>query len=149
MQFLQNVNVTRGLVVFIQWWMWFGQTIIILMAGMTSIPISLYEAAMVDGATRFEAFYKVALPVAVPGLVSIGLIAFTWTWNELLFALTLISNEEFRTLPVGLSMFALKFGVIIHYILAGSFIFLVPPLIIFVLAQKYIVQGLAAGAVKG
>lgn len=69
MQFLQNVNVTRGLVVFIQWWMWFGQTIIILMAGMTSIPISLYEAAMVDGATSSQMFGRITLPLLKPILI--------------------------------------------------------------------------------
>jgi multiple sugar transport system permease protein len=71
MQFLQNVGITRGLVVFIQWWMWFGQTIIILMAGMTSIPIALYEAAMVDGATASQMFYRITLPLLKPILVYI------------------------------------------------------------------------------
>jgi len=71
MQFLQNVNVTRGLVIFIQWWMWFGQTIIILMAGMTSIPTSLYEAAMVDGATASQMFGRITLPLLKPILIYI------------------------------------------------------------------------------
>jgi multiple sugar transport system permease protein len=69
MQFLQNVAITRGLVVFIQWWMWFGQTIIILMAGMTSIPLSLYEAAMVDGATSSQMFGRITLPLLKPILI--------------------------------------------------------------------------------
>jgi multiple sugar transport system permease protein len=71
MHFMQNVGVTRGLVVFIQWWMWFGQTIIILMAGMTSIPISLYEAAMVDGASGWQMFRRITLPLLKPILVFI------------------------------------------------------------------------------
>lgn len=71
MHFMQNVGVTRGLVVFIQWWMWFGQTIIILMAGMTSIPLSLYEAAMVDGASGFQMFRRITLPLLKPILVFI------------------------------------------------------------------------------
>ena len=71
MHYLQNVPVTRGLVVFIQWWMWFGQTIIILMAGMTSIPISLYEAAMVDGATATQMFRRITLPLLKPILIFI------------------------------------------------------------------------------
>jgi len=71
MHFLQNVPVTRGLVVFIQWWMWFGQTIIILMAGMTSIPIPLYEAAMVDGASGWQMFRRITLPLLKPILVYI------------------------------------------------------------------------------
>lgn len=71
MHFLQNVPTTRGLVIFIQWWMWFGQTIIILMAGMTSIPIPLYEAAMVDGATSTQMFRRITLPLLKPILIYI------------------------------------------------------------------------------
>lgn len=69
MHFLQDKNITRGLVVFIQWWMWFGNTIIILMAGMTSIPLSLYEAAMVDGASATQMFWRITLPLLKPILV--------------------------------------------------------------------------------
>jgi ABC-type sugar transport system permease subunit len=71
MRFLENVWVTRGLVIFIQWWMWFGQTIIILMAGMTSIPVHLYEAAMVDGANVWQMFRRITLPLLRPILIYI------------------------------------------------------------------------------
>lgn len=71
MQFLQNATITRGLVVFIQWWMWFGSTIIILMAGMTSIPLSLYESAMVDGASGMHMFRRITLPLLKPILIYI------------------------------------------------------------------------------
>ncbi len=70
-QFLQDKTITRGLVVFIQWWMWYGQTIIILMAGMTSIPVALYEAAMVDGASASQMFTRITLPLLKPILVYI------------------------------------------------------------------------------
>ena len=71
MQYLQNATITRGLVIFIQWWMWFGQTVIIVMAGMTSIPISLYEAAMVDGATSTQMFRRITLPLLKPIMIYI------------------------------------------------------------------------------
>ncbi|TET37006.1 MAG: sugar ABC transporter permease [Anaerolineales bacterium] len=71
MHFLQDISVTRGIVVFIQWWMWFGQTVIILMAGMTAIPIHLYEAAMVDGASGFQMFRRITLPLLKPILIFI------------------------------------------------------------------------------
>ena len=71
MQFLQDATIARGLVIFIQWWTWFGQTIIILMAGMTSIPISLYEAAVVDGATAGQMFRRITLPLLKPVLIYI------------------------------------------------------------------------------
>ena len=69
--FLQDPMIARGLVIFIQWWMWFGVTIIILMAGMTSISISLYEAAMVDGATAMQMFRRITLPLLKPILIYI------------------------------------------------------------------------------
>jgi ABC-type sugar transport system permease subunit len=71
MQFLQNVGVTRGLVIFIQWWTWFGQTTIILMAGMTAIPLPLYEAAMVDGASGTQMYARITLPLLKPILIYI------------------------------------------------------------------------------
>ena len=67
--FLQEVVFAQGLVIFIQWWMWFGQTIIILMAGMTAIPIHLYEAAMVDGASSLQMFRRITLPLLKPILI--------------------------------------------------------------------------------
>jgi cellobiose transport system permease protein len=71
MRFLESIWVTRGLVVFIQWWMWFGSTIIIVMAGRTSIPITLYEAAMVDGASVWQMFRRITLPLLRPILIFI------------------------------------------------------------------------------
>ncbi len=67
--YLQQIGMTRGIVVFIQWWMWFGQTIIIMMAGMTSIPVHLYEAAMVDGANALQMFRRITLPLLKPILI--------------------------------------------------------------------------------
>ena len=69
--YLQNVEITRAVVIFIQWWMWFGQTIIIVMAGMTSIPVHLYEAAMVDGASAAQMFRRITLPLLKPILIFI------------------------------------------------------------------------------
>jgi ABC-type sugar transport system permease subunit len=71
MRFLESVWVARGLVVFINWWTWFGQTMIILMAGMTAIPIHLYEAAMVDGANAWQMFTRITLPLLKPILIFI------------------------------------------------------------------------------
>jgi multiple sugar transport system permease protein len=71
MHYLQDAAVTRGLVVFIQWWLWFGQTIIIVMAGMTAIPLPLYEAAMVDGATSAQMFWRITMPLMKPVLIFI------------------------------------------------------------------------------
>jgi multiple sugar transport system permease protein len=71
MHYLQNPTITRAIVVFIQWWMWFGQTIIILMAGMTAISLSLYESAMVDGANAWQMFRRITVPLLKPILIYI------------------------------------------------------------------------------
>ena len=71
MHFLEDATIARGLVIFIQWWTWFGQTVIIVMAGMTSIPIPLYEAAMVDGATSSQMFWRITMPLLRPILIYI------------------------------------------------------------------------------
>lgn len=71
MHYLQNPNIARGLVIFIQWWMWFGQTVIIVMAGMTAISISLYESAMVDGANAWQMFWRITAPLLKPILIYI------------------------------------------------------------------------------
>lgn len=71
MHFLQNKDIARGLVIFIQWWAWYGSTIIILMAGMTAIPITLYEAAVVDGANAMQMFRRITLPLLKPILIYI------------------------------------------------------------------------------
>ncbi len=71
MHYLQNPNIARGLVVFIQWWMWFGQTVIIVMAGMTAISVSLYESAMVDGANAWQMFWRITAPLLKPILIYI------------------------------------------------------------------------------
>lgn len=73
--FLQDSNIARGLVIFIQWWMWFGQTLIIVMAGMTAISISLYESAMVDGANTWQMFRSITLPLLKPILIFIFVIS--------------------------------------------------------------------------
>lgn len=75
MRFLEDVTVTRGLVIFIQWWTWFGQTAIVVMAGMTSIPVQLYEAAMVDGANAWQMFRRITLPLLKPILIYIFVIS--------------------------------------------------------------------------
>jgi multiple sugar transport system permease protein len=71
MQFLQNTTIARGLVIFIQWWMWFGPTIILIMAGMTSISSSLYESAMIDGANERQMFWGITVPLLKPILIYI------------------------------------------------------------------------------
>ncbi len=113
------------------------------------IPKELEEAAMIDGDTRFGAFRKIVLPLTLPGIAATLGFVFTAAWSELLFALMLISKSDKSTFPVGLLSFVSKFSVDFGQMMAAGVMALVPAFAFFILIQKYLVQGLTAGAVKG
>jgi multiple sugar transport system permease protein len=121
----------------------------LLMGYFKGIPADLEEQAMVDGATRLGAMFRILLPLAAPGLVAVSIFTFTGAWNELLLALIFITSEDKRTVPLGLQY--LITGDVFRWgpIMAGAVFSAVPVMILYFLAQRYMVQGLAAGAVKG
>ncbi len=126
-------------------------TIYILTSFFREIPRELEEAALVDGATYFQSFRKVVLPLAAPGLVTAGLLAFIFVWNEFLFAITLTSSPNVRPVPAAIAFFtgSQQFEVPLGTISAASVVVTVPLIILVLLFQKRIVAGLTAGAVKG
>lgn len=121
----------------------------LLMGYFESIPEELEEAAMIDGATRFGAFARVVLPLAAPGVLAAGLYAFTQAWNEFLYALVFITNVKLRTLPVGLSSFITGDVYGWGFLMAGAVLTTLPVIAAYIYLQKYMVEGLTAGSVKG
>ena len=121
----------------------------LLMGYFESIPVELEEAAMIDGATRFGAFRRVILPLAAPGLLAAALYAFTQAWNEFLYALVFITDVKQRTLPVGLSTFITGDVYGWGYLMAGAVLTTLPVIAVYIYLQKYMVEGLTAGGVKG
>ncbi|WP_018184894.1 carbohydrate ABC transporter permease [Kaistia granuli] len=113
------------------------------------IPKDLEEAAMIDGATRFMAFRQIILPLTLPGMAATLGFVFTAAWSELLFALMLISGVDASTFPVGLLSFVSKFSVDFGQMMAAGVLALIPACLFFFFIQRYLVQGLTAGAVKG
>ena len=113
------------------------------------IPKDLEEAAMIDGATQFVAFRQIILPLTLPGIAATLGFVFTAAWSELLFALMLISGNDTATFPVGLLTFVSKFSVDFGQMMAAGVLALIPACLFFLLIQRYLVQGLTAGAVKG
>ena len=126
-------------------------TIYILTSFFRDIPKDLEEAALVDGATHFQAFRKVVLPLAAPGLVTAGLLAFIFAWNEFLLSITLTSTPERRPVSAAIAFFtgSEQFEVPLGTISAATVVITVPLIILCVIFQKRIVAGLTAGAVKG
>jgi multiple sugar transport system permease protein len=113
------------------------------------IPKDLEETAMIDGATQFVAFRQIILPLTLPGIAATLGFVFTAAWSELLFSLMLISGNDSATFPVGLLSFVSKFSVDFGQMMAAGVMALIPACLFFLLIQRYLVQGLTAGAVKG
>jgi multiple sugar transport system permease protein len=126
-------------------------SIYILVSFFREIPRDLEEAALVDGATNFQAFRKVIVPLAAPGLATTAILAFIAAWNEFLLATTLTSSRDARTVPVAISQFtgSSQFEVPLGTQSAASVVISIPLVLLVLLFQKRIVAGLTAGAVKG
>ncbi len=114
-----------------------------------AIPRDLEEAAMVDGATRWEAFLKVVLPAARPAIAVTCLFAFMSAWNEFILAATFLSHEDAFTLPVALQRFVGEYNAAWGKFAAGAILVSVPVMAIFYAVQRHLVGGLTAGSVKG
>lgn len=118
-----------------------------------AMPRELEEAAYVDGATPFQTFYKILLPLAAPGMVTTGLLAFIAAWNEYLFALSFTQTPDKRTVTIAITAFegvtASSFEQPWGQIMAASVLVTVPLIILTLIFQKRIIAGLTAGAVKG
>jgi multiple sugar transport system permease protein len=120
----------------------------LLMGYFRSIPFELEECALIDGATRWQILTKIVLPLAVPGLISAGIFAFTLSWNEFIYALTFVSSSEIKTLPVGV-VTELVEGDVYHWgpLMAGALFGSLPVAFVYSFFVEYYVSGLT-GSVK-
>lgn len=115
----------------------------------SSVPVELEEAALTDGASQFGAFLRIVVPLSAPGMLATAIFSFILAWQEFLFAVTFTSSANLRTLTVGIAAMRGKDVVDWGLLNAGAVVTTIPLAILFVLVQKYLVQGLTAGAVKG
>jgi multiple sugar transport system permease protein len=113
-----------------------------------AIPRELEEAAMVDGCTRFQAFLRVVIPNATPGLVATFVYAFLFAWDELLFA-TALTEQRAETIPIGIRNFIGNYSEEYDQLMAAGVVSTLPVIIAFFATQRWLVRGLTAGAVKG
>lgn len=123
-------------------------TIIILVPFLRAIPKELEEAASIDGASRLGFFFRMVVPLAVPGVVTVGILAFVASWNSYMLPLFVLNDESSYTLPLGVQAFASQYSVDTARVLAFTSLSMIPALIFFSLFERRIVGGLT-GAVKG
>ena len=113
------------------------------------VPRELDEAALIDGASRFGAFVRVSLPLAMPGIVATAIFSFLVAWNEFLFAVALTSSPQMYLLTVGIASNIGQFRIQWNDLMAGAVVATVPIILLYSVLERYLVEGLTAGAVKG
>jgi multiple sugar transport system permease protein len=113
-----------------------------------NIPIQLDQAARIDGATRFQAFFYIVMPLSVPGIIATAIYSFIGAWNEYIYAYTFLTKNEQLTLPVGVQRFFSENTTDFPGLMAASFMMSVPVVVLFLVLQKFFVRALTEGAVK-
>jgi multiple sugar transport system permease protein len=120
-----------------------------LMGYFRGMPVELEEQAMVDGCTKLGALWRILLPLSAPGLVASAIFSFTLAWNEFLLALVITMDQSTMTVPIKLSMMVVGDQYIWGQLMAGAVLASIPVAILYFIGQRFVVQGLSAGAVKG
>jgi multiple sugar transport system permease protein len=128
---------------FLPFTMWF------LTSFFKTLPVELEEAAEIDGCTPFQTLYQIMIPLSAPAIFTVLMMVFIFSWNEYLFSFTFMSTDPVRTYPVGLVMLQGLWEMPWCEISAASTVVVIPVVILVLVAQKYIIQGLTAGALKG
>ncbi len=129
--------------VYLPFTMWF------LTSFFRTVPPDLEEAATIDGCTPLQSLFRIMIPLSAPAVFTIAMMIFIFSWNEFLFSFTFTTSNEMRTYPVGLLMFQGLWDVPWGDLCAGSTVVALPIVILVLVAQKFVIQGLTAGAVKG
>jgi multiple sugar transport system permease protein len=114
-----------------------------------AVPSEIREAALVDGCDALSVLWRIVVPLSLPGLVAVGVVAFFYAWNEFLFTSTMLTTDPVRPAAVGLASLRSMMETPVERILAASMLFSGPPVLFYLIMQRYIVSGLTAGAVKG
>lgn len=114
-----------------------------------SVPHEISEAAFIDGAGHFRIFSRIILPMAKPSLATLAIIDFSWHWNDYENALVFLIDHDLFTVPLGLQNFILENNVDYNGMMAAATAGIIPMILVFLLGQKYIIEGVASSAVKG
>ena len=121
----------------------------LLLGYFRSLPEELEDAARIDGCTRFGVLYRIVLPLSAPGIITAGIFAITNAWNEFLYALVFLQSDHLWTIQLGLRSFQLADTMLWGLTMAGAVIATIPPVVLYMAMQKFVVGGLTAGSIKG
>jgi multiple sugar transport system permease protein len=121
----------------------------LLMGYFRSVPLELEEAALVDGCSRLGSLVRIILPMSLPALAVVTFFSFTQSWNEFLYANVFVNSVEVRTITTGLSLFVVEDVFFWGPMMGASFLSTLPPLVMYLIFQRWVVKGLTLGAVKG
>ena len=116
---------------------------------MDSIPFDLEEAAMIDGCTQFQSFLRIIVPISMPGISTVGIFTFINSWGEFMLASILLRSDRNNTISISLRKFMLEFAIDWPILMTASTMATIPTIFFLVFAQKYLIRGISAGAVKG
>jgi multiple sugar transport system permease protein len=114
----------------------------------STLPVDLFDAGRLDGVSEFGVFWRIGLPLVRPGLAALGIFTFIGNWNAFLWPLIVIQKAEMRTIPVGTALFSGESGTFFNLIMASSAMAIIPVLIVFIIFQKQIIEGVVLTGVK-
>ena len=124
--------------------------IFLLVQFFRTLPVELEEAARIDGASRLGILFRIVLPLSLPAMATLAVIQFMWTWNDFLWPLvTIINNQDAFTLQLGLQAFQGAHSTEWNVLMAGNVMSMIPMLVLFLVAQRYFVRGIATTGLKG
>jgi raffinose/stachyose/melibiose transport system permease protein len=114
-----------------------------------TIPFEIIESALLDGATSMDILVRILLPLSGPALITLAVVNMLWVWNDLLVALVLLPQDDLRPLMVGVTVFGSRYNTDVPVSMMGMLMASIPMLIAYLIGQRYFIQGLVAGAIKG
>ncbi|MDQ3694009.1 MAG: carbohydrate ABC transporter permease [Chloroflexota bacterium] len=114
----------------------------------STVPRELVDAATVDGSTSWQTLWRILVPNAIPAVLTMGILFFIWTWNDFLLPLVVVSRDDLRTLPLGLTFFQGRYSSDLPLLAAGATMVALPTIVVYVLMQRHFIRGLTSGAVK-
>lgn len=123
--------------------------VFLLRQNMLAIPNELSESAKIDGASHFRIFFQIILPLLKPSIATLAILKFVWTWNDYQTPLVFLNSEKLYTIQLGMQQFASQSGVYYSLIMAAAVSSILPLMVIFIIGQKYVIDGITSGAVKG